>query len=40
MPKRMHEALEKQADRLKLTGERRKRYIFGAMAQLKAKKPK
>jgi len=34
----MHEALEKQADRLKLTGERRKRFIFNSMAQLKAKK--
>jgi len=40
MPKRMHEAIEKQADRLKLTGERRKRYIFGTMAKLKAAKTK
>ena len=35
MPKKAHEALEKSADRMKLTGERRKRYIYGTLAKLK-----
>jgi hypothetical protein len=35
MPKKAHEALEKNADRMKLTGERRKRYIYGTLAKIK-----
>lgn len=31
MPEQMEQALEAEADRKGLTGERRRRYIFGAM---------
>lgn len=35
MPKKIHEALEKQAAKMKLTGARRQRYIYGALAKMK-----
>ena len=31
MPKKMHDALEKQAEKKGYTGERKRRYIFGTM---------
>lgn len=35
MPKKMHDALAKQARKKGLTGERRDRYIYGTMAKRK-----
>ena len=40
MPKKAHEALERQADRMKLTGERRKRYVYGTLSKIKKGKDK
>jgi hypothetical protein len=40
MPEKMHRALEKQAKKKGLTGERKDRYVFGTMAKQKAKKAK
>jgi len=37
MPKEMHRNLVKQANKLKLKGERRKAYIYGTMARAKSK---
>ena len=37
MPKEAHEALERQATKKGLTGERRARYVFGALAKMKKK---
>lgn len=33
MPKKMHKALEKQASKKGLTGERRNAYVYGTMAK-------
>jgi hypothetical protein len=38
MPKQAHEALERQATKKGLTGEGRRRYIFGALGKMKKKK--
>lgn len=35
MPKKMHEALERQATKKGLTGKRRRRYVYGTMAKAK-----
>ena len=40
MPKKMHRALEKSANKKGLTGKRRKAYVYGTMAKKKAKKRK
>jgi hypothetical protein len=37
MPKRMHRALERSAKKKGLTGERKKRYVYGTMAKRKKK---
>ena len=38
MPKKAHAALVKQANKKGLTGERRKRYIYGTLAGIEKKK--
>lgn len=38
MPKKAHAALVKQANEKGLTGERRKRYIYGTLAKIEKKK--
>lgn len=40
MPKAMHRALERQARKKGIKGERKKRYVFGTMAKAKAKAKK
>jgi hypothetical protein len=41
MPKKIHKDLEKQANKLKLKGESRNAYIYGALAKIeKAEKKK
>jgi len=35
MPKKMHDALKKQAKKMGLLGDKRDRYIFGTMSKLK-----
>ena len=35
MPKRLHEALEREAKKRGLTGERRKAFIFGTLNKAK-----
>ena len=37
MPKKVHEALKRQASKLGLTGERKKAYIFGTLSRIKKK---
>jgi hypothetical protein len=37
-PKKMHDALARQAKKKGLTGERKDRYVFGTMAKAKKKK--
>lgn len=37
MPKSLHEALKKQADKKNLKGERRAAYIYGALNKWKKK---
>ena len=38
MPKRMHDALEREAKKKGLTGERKDRYVHGALQKHEAKK--
>ena len=38
MPKRLHEALEREAKKRGLTGERRKAFIFGTLNKVSGKK--
>jgi hypothetical protein len=38
MPKKMHDALEKQAKKKGLKGEAKDRYVYGTMAKAEAKK--
>jgi hypothetical protein len=38
MPKKMHDALARQAKKKGLTGERRDAYVYGTMAKAKSKK--
>lgn len=38
MPKKAHEALIKQANKMGLKGERRRRYIYGTLAKIEKKK--
>ena len=38
MPKVIHKKLEASADKLKLKGKRKKAYIFGTLARIKARK--
>lgn len=38
MPKKMHRALERQARKKGLTGERKRRYVYGTMAKRKKRK--
>lgn len=38
MPKKMHRALEAQARKKGLKGERKDRYVYGTMAKQEAKK--
>ena len=40
MPKAMHDALEREARKKGLKGDRKRRYVFGTMAKAKAKKAK
>lgn len=41
MPKKIHKALEKQANKLKLKGESKNAYIYGTLAKIeKAEKRK
>lgn len=35
MPKKMHQALERQAKKKGLTGERKDRYVYGTMTKQK-----
>ena len=35
MPKKMHRALERQAEKKGLKGERKERYVYGAMENKK-----
>lgn len=37
MPKKMHDALERQAKKKGLIGERKDRYVYGAMQKKKGK---
>ena len=37
MPKKVHDALKRQADKKGLTGERRNKYIYGTLAKIKKK---
>lgn len=40
MPKKMHDALSRQARKKGLTGERKDRYVYGTMAKAKKAKGK
>jgi hypothetical protein len=40
MPKQAHEALERQATKKGLTGERRNRYVYGRLSKMKKAKRK
>lgn len=38
MPKRLHDALERRARKLGLTGARKDAYVYGTLAKVKAKR--
>ena len=38
MPTKLHRILEREADRKGLSGERKKAYVYGTIAKMKAKK--
>ena len=40
MPKKIHDALRKQAKKMGLLGDRRDAYIYGTLAKLKKRKNK
>jgi len=40
MPKKAHDALEREAKRKGLTGERKDRYVYGTLQKIEKKKGK
>lgn len=40
MPKQAHQALERQAKKKGLTGERKDRYVYGTLQKMEPKKKK